>query len=171
MKTILITVCFACYLLIAQCQIIPYPELIIEPLPVVQIRPSNIPSTANVKCSDSSCTFHWIFALDKSGSMIGNKYTSLKSLMTSITDYLEYVTRQRITVYTFDSRASMPPQKYTEYSNPATWDSSVLDPAGGGTNFGQPLIRAIQFILLHRSIHTCYVMLTDGISSYPGIEI
>lgn len=42
---------------------------------------------------------------------------------------------------------------------------------GGGTNFGRPLRRAIDIISRWSQENTCYVMLTDGLASYPHEEL
>lgn len=76
-----------------------------------------------------------------------------------------------MTAYTFDTRATLPPAQYYDYVAPSVFNPLTINRNGGGTNFGQPLIRGLEFILLHRDINTCFVLLTDGHASYPHIEI
>lgn len=135
----------------------------VPPLKVSPIVSPTPPPTEGGRCSTSRCGYHWIFALDESGSMSGIQWTKLKTLMTNIAALLGSVGGQRMTAYTFDSRATLPPSQYIEYANPFSWNSGVLPfSPSGGTDFGQPLIRGIEFILLHRDINTCFVMVTDG---------
>ena len=41
-----------------------------------------------------------------------------------------------MTVYTFDTRATLPPARYADYIDPVNWNSGVLAINGGGTDFG-----------------------------------
>ena len=57
-----------------------------------------------------------------------------------------------------------------EFSDPANWEEEkkkLPATSGGGTNFGPPLVRAIQFFMLHKDINSCFVFLTDGQAGYP----
>ena len=78
---------------------------------------------------------------------------------------------QYMTAYTFDTRATLPPSKYFEKVSPNTFDPLAIARNGGGTNFGQPLVRGLEFILLHRNLDTCFIMITDGQAPYPEIEV
>ena len=72
--------------------------------PTAQLR------TNEQRCGSNSCRFHWIFALDESGSMQGIQWTKLKNLMNGIAGFLNvFIGNQRMTAYTFDSRATLPP--------------------------------------------------------------
>ena len=118
-------------------------------------------------CTANSLT-HWIFALDESGSMAGTQWTNLKNLMNDIAD----VTTGRMSVFTFDNVATVPPSEYYLFNSPAGWDSSVLPSSpSGDTDFGEPILRAISIILEYRNSHTCFVMITDGQAPYPEFEI
>lgn len=100
------------------------------------------------------------------------RWDKAKNLLNLFGGFLGSFGYHKMTVYTFDSRATLPPIQYLEYSDPNSWSSAVLPAtASGGTNFGQPLIRGIEFILLHRNINTCFVMITDGSAGYPTFEI
>ena len=110
------------------------------------------------ECTPDSPT-HWIFALDKSGSMAGDQWTNLKNLMNDIAA----ITTGKMSVYAFDSGATVPPSQYYLYNDPGSWNSAVLPASpGGGTNFGEAILRAIEIILDYRNSHTCFVMVTDG---------
>ena len=76
-----------------------------------------------------------------------------------------------MTAYTFDRRATLPPSQYFEKVSPNTFDPLAIVRNGGGTNFGQPLVRGLEFILLHRDLDTCFIMITDGQAPYPNIEV
>lgn len=68
-----------------------------------------------------------------------------------------------MSAYTFDSIATQPTAgKYANYIDPNSWNANVLTINGGGTNFGQPLVRGLEMILLHRKDNSCWVIMTDG---------
>lgn len=84
--------------------------------------------------------------MDESGSMSGSKWQNLKGLLEDIATHLQNIENQKMTVYTFDSKATLPPGQYLEYSNPSQWETAknnLPSNSGGGTDFGQPLIRGI----------------------------
>ena len=112
--------------------------------------------------------------MDESGSMNGTRWAKLQWLLSWFKWWLGLwhpLCKQEITAYTFDTRATLPPAQYFESASPADFNPVAIPINGGGTNFGQPLIRALEFILLHRNIDTCFVMITDGQAAYPAIEI
>ena len=76
-----------------------------------------------------------------------------------------------MTAYTFDTRATLPPSKYFEKVSPNTFDPLAIARNGGQTNFGQPLVRGLEFILLHRNLDTCFIMITDGQALQPSVEV
>ena len=78
--------------------------------------------------------------------------------------------KQYITAYTFNTRATLPPSHYYEYVTPNHFNPSTISRNGGGSDFGQPLIRGLEFILLHRDINTCFIFISDGYANYPKIE-
>ena len=144
------------------------------PIPnLIKVPAQNLVRVKDLKiapiCPAWGCNWHWIFAIDKSGSMDvatssgTTRWDKAKNLLNLFGGFLGSFGYHKMTVYTFDSRASLPPIQYLEYSDPNSWSSAVLPAtASGGTDFGQPLIRGIEFILLHRNINTCFVMITDG---------
>ena len=60
-------------------------------------------------CESKECSFHWVFAMDESGSMNGRKWFDLKGLLEDIANHLENLGNQKMTVFTFDNRATLPP--------------------------------------------------------------
>ena len=90
--------------------------------------------------------------------------------MDRLASHFNAVGDQKMTVFTFDNRATLPPHQYYENGFPSNWNSRKLPSMpGGGTNFGQALIRAIEFIILHKLENTCFLMITDGEAEYPGL--
>ena len=78
--------------------------------------------------------------------MNGVKWNNLKGLLEDITSHLESLGNQLITIFTFDSKATLPPEQYIEYESASKWKEEkhrLPNSSGGGTNFGNPLIRAI----------------------------
>ena len=117
---------------------------------------------------------HWIFALDESGSMFGVRWTKLQNLLGFFKWWLTIWNNfcsQYITAYTFDTRATLPPAQFYEYVSPSAFNPATIPINGGGTSFGQALVRGLEFILLRRNIDTCWVIITDGHAAYPDIEI
>ena len=110
---------------------------VVNPQPIVSPPQTITPTVSSGGCNQNSCGYHWIFALDESGSMNGIQWTKLKTLMTNIAALLGSVGGQKLTAYTFDTRATLPPSQYIEFANPYSWNSNVLpfSPAGG-TDFG-----------------------------------
>ena len=47
--------------------------------------------------------------MDESGSMNGRKWFDLKGLLEDIANHLENLGNQKMTVFTFDNRATLPP--------------------------------------------------------------
>ena len=99
-------------------------------------------SSNRIFCSQ----LHWIFALDESGSMNGVRWEKLQWILYWFKWWLNIwhpYCAQYITAYTFDTRATLPPAQYYEYVSPTTFDPSTITINGGGTNFGQPLVRGL----------------------------
>ena len=85
--------------------------------------------------------------------MSGLKWRDLKTLLSNIANHLISLERQKMTVYTFDLEATLPPQEYIEYADPKDWvkaSEELPRDSDGGTDFGPPLVRAIEFVLRHR---------------------
>ena len=175
MNKIIVGVCLL--LVLSQCQEIPAQlQELARKDPLLFQLPQEIQTAGNLKVENGFfCNqMHWIFALDESGSMFGTKWTKLQSLLTWLKWWLSFWNDfcfQYITAYTFDSRATLPPTQYYEYVSPVDFHPSTININGGGTNFGQALVRGLEFILLHRNINTCWVLITDGHAAFPDIEI
>ena len=89
---------------------------------------------------------HWVFALDKSGSMkwdTPTRWTSLKQLMNQpggLIDSLDH-TNDFMSAFTF--RWNVDPNLVVHSNVPTGYTISFTDPPAGGTNFANALDRAI----------------------------
>ena len=121
------------------------------------------------------CT-HWVFALDKSGSMSSLLYpggptvwSAAKDVLDSFYLSLHFLPFHYTSFYTFDHVAHLP-----EYLHQAPTIGQATDALaagsiipGGGTSFNNALLRAIDLIELYLFENTCFVMISDGFSSEP----
>ena len=100
--------------------------------------------------------------------MTGSKWTQLLSAMDTIVPFIDTLGFQYISIIKFDSDAHPP---VVEHIDPSNFQSSDLGLPGGGTNFGRPLLAAMNLISRWSQENTCYLMLTDGLASYPRNEL
>ncbi len=115
------------------------------------------------------CNFHWVFALDESGSMGGSKWADLVNLMTDIRNDLVTVPRQYMSVFEFNHFAS--PALAIHELDQTFIPASELTFNGGGTNFAAALTKAHEIISGYKYEDTCFVIITDGAAAYPAAEV
>ena len=72
--------------------------------------PLDLRTVSSTTCKSDECSVHWVFGLDESGSMNGEQWKKVLLLMNSVGDHLKSVGRQKMTVFTFDNRATLPPK-------------------------------------------------------------
>ena len=174
MSKVIVVVCLL--VVLAHCNVIPESlrglqeaDPLLFNLPELS-QPSNLQDEGEKVCVE----MHWIFALDSSNSMDYDKWERLQSFLEWFKWWLLYWNNyclQYITAFTFEDRATLPPEDYFDTVNPELFMPEHIYNGNGGTNFGQAIIRGLEFILLHRELSTCWILITDGNAPYPNIEV
>ena len=129
------------------------------------------------KCKYHPSRIHWVFALDKSGSMSWNnptRWTTLKRLLNNKNRLMDQIdhTSDFVSAYTFNSNPS--PNIIYHYNIPSFpngWNLPLGGSPSGGTNFAKALQRASSIIFSRRFESTCFVFVSDGEASYPSAQV
>ena len=130
------------------------------------------------KCKYNPRRYHWVFALDKSGSMNWNnpkRWTTLVKLVNDkggLMDKIDH-TSDFVSAYTFNSK---PSPNIIYHKNIPTFPNGWNLPLGGGnptggTNFAKALQRASAIIFWRRYESTCFVIISDGEAKYPSAQV
>ncbi len=112
----------------------------------------------------------YIFVVDSSGSMYGQKFEDLKvALKNAIDEVGKANPNNRVSVINFSSDAE---KSCSYHQDPKKLKFSLeLKQLGGGTNFGKAISASLEAMQSLTSKHFVLIFMSDGIASYPETEI